>query len=64
MNDNLEEQTHSKNKKKHDKPPANLLLNERINAKMFQIRLKAHNVELSLWEIFNFFEYLNTVIAK
>jgi dephospho-CoA kinase len=50
--------------KKGDAPPANLLLNEKINAKMFQAKLKRQGIELSLWEVFTLFEYLNTVIAK
>jgi hypothetical protein len=41
-----------------------LLLNERINAKLFQFKLKRHGVALSLWEVFTLFEYLNTVVAK
>ena len=39
-------------------------MNEKINAKMFQAKLKRQGIELSLWEVFTLFEYLNTVIAK
>lgn len=45
-------------------PPADILLNERINAKLFQFKLKRHGIALSMWEVFTLFEYLNTVVAK
>lgn len=44
--------------------PADLLLKEKINAKLFQYKLKRQGVALSLWEVFTFFDYLNTNKAK
>jgi len=43
-----------------DDIPVEILLNERINAKLFQFKLKRLGVALSLWEIFTLFEHLNT----
>jgi len=45
-------------------PPIDLLLNERINAKLFQFKLKRQGVALSLWEVFTIFEHLNMRMAK
>ena len=44
--------------------PVEILLNERINAKLFQFKLKRLGVALSLCEIFTLFEHLNTQMAK
>ena len=44
--------------------PADLLLSEKINAKLFQYKLKRMGIALSLWEVFTFFEFLNTKNAK
>jgi uncharacterized protein YpmB len=41
-----------------------LLVDERINAKLFQVRLKRIGIVLSLWEVFSMFDYLNTQMAK
>jgi|LakMenEpi03Aug12_release.lakeMendotaPanAssembly.Ray.scaffolds.fasta_scaffold2302696_1 hypothetical protein len=40
--------------------PLDLLLNERVNAKLFQVKLKRIGVVLSMWEVFSIFDYLNT----
>ena len=40
--------------------PLDLLLNERVNAKLFQVKLKRIGVVLSMWEVFSIFHYLNT----
>lgn len=44
--------------------PPDLLLKEKINAKLFQYKLKRQGIALSLWEVFTFFDYLNTNKAK
>ena len=44
--------------------PADLLINEKINAKLFQYKLKRMGIALSLWEVFTLFEHLNTKNAK
>lgn len=44
--------------------PTDLLINEKVNAKLFQFKLKKMGVALSLWEIFTLFEHLNTKNAK
>ncbi len=44
--------------------PADLLINEKINAKLFQYKLKRLGIALSLWEVFTLFEALNTRNAK
>ena len=44
--------------------PADLLINEKINAKLFQYKLKRLGIALSLWEVFTLFEALNTKNAK
>jgi hypothetical protein len=41
-----------------------VLLYERINARVFQAKLKKQGIALSLWEIFTLFEYLNTTVSK
>lgn len=54
-------------KKKKDKlegSKSGLLLVERINARVFQNRLKKQGIALSMWEIFTLFEYLNTTVGK
>lgn len=54
-------------KKKKDKlegSKSGLLLVERINARVFQNRLKKQGIALSIWEIFTLFEYLNTTVGK
>lgn len=40
--------------------PVDLLLNERINAKLLQVKLKRVGVVLSMWEVFSIFDHLNT----
>jgi len=45
-------------------PPLDLLLTERINATLFQSKLKRAGVALSLWEVFTLFDHLNTTVAK
>jgi len=44
--------------------PGDLLINEKINAKLFQYKLKRMGIALSLWEVFTLFEHLNTKNAK
>lgn len=44
--------------------PADLLIKENINAKLFQFKLKRLGIALSLWEVFTLFEALNTKNAK
>ncbi|CDW78943.1 c2 domain-containing protein 3 [Stylonychia lemnae] len=44
--------------------PDDILLTERINAKLFQFKLKRQGTVVSLWEIFTFFEHLNIQYAK
>ena len=44
--------------------PADLLIKEKINAKLFQFKLKRMGIALSLWEVFTLFEHLNTKNAK
>lgn len=44
--------------------PPDLLINEKVNAKLFQFRLKRMGIALSLWEVFTLFEQLNTKLAK
>lgn len=44
--------------------PVDLLLNERINAKLFKVKLKRIGVVLSMWEIFSIFDHLNIQMAK
>ena len=44
--------------------PTDLLINEKVNAKLFQFKLKRLGIALSLWEVFTLFEYLNTRHAK
>lgn len=44
--------------------PPDLLLKEKINAKLFQYKLKRQGIALSLWEVFTFFDHLNTNKAK
>jgi len=41
-------------------PSKDLLVEERINAKLFQFKLKRQGIILTLWEIFTFFEAVNT----
>ena len=51
-------------KRKVPEPKADLLLTERINAKLFQHKLKRAGVALSLWEVFTLFDHLNMHVAK
>jgi hypothetical protein len=44
--------------------PTDLLINEKVNAKLFQFKLKRMGIALSLWEVFTLFEMLNTKHAK
>ena len=44
--------------------PAELLLTEKINAKLFQYKLKRLGIALSLWEVFTLFEHLNQQSAN
>jgi len=44
--------------------PTDLLINEKINAKLFQFKLKRMGIALSLWEVFCLFEHLNIKMAK
>ena len=44
--------------------PTDLLINEKINAKLFQYKLRRMGIALSLWEVFTLFEMLNTKNAK
>jgi len=47
-----------------DEPiPIDILMTEKINAKLFQHKLKKNGIILSLWEIFTLFEHLNTKSA-
>ena len=47
-----------------DEPEHELLLIERINAKLFQFKLKRMGIALSLWEVFTIFEFANMKFAK
>ena len=38
--------------------PTDLLINEKVNAKLFQFKLKRMGIALSLWEVFTLFEML------
>lgn len=58
------EETRKKKKDKLEGSKAGLLLVERINAKVFQSRLKRQGIALSIWEVFTLFEYLNTTVSK
>jgi hypothetical protein len=53
-----------KKAKRGEKPPMDILLTERINAKLFQHKLKKAGVALSLWEVFTLFDHLNMNVAK
>lgn len=44
--------------------PADLLINEQINAKLFRHKLQKQGIALSLWETFTLFEQLNIQHAK
>jgi len=44
--------------------PTDLLINEKVNAKLFQFKMKRMGIALSLWEVFTLFEHLNTKHAK
>lgn len=44
--------------------PNDILINENINAKLFQFKLKRMGIALSLWEVFTLFETLNIKNAK
>ena len=44
--------------------PSDLLINEKVNAKLFQFKLKRLGIALSLWEVFTLFEHLNTKYAR
>lgn len=61
-----EEPKKKKKKKKQDpnEPPNDLLLDERVNAKLLQFKLKRLGIVVSLWEIFSLFEYVNMRLAK
>ena len=41
-----------------------MLLNERVNAKLLQYKLKRLGIAVSLWEIFSLFEFVNLRLAK
>lgn len=49
-----------------EEPPQDpeVLVEERINAKLFQVKMKRIGIVLSLWEVFSLFDYLNTQMAK
>ena len=55
-----------KKKKKQDpnEPPSDMLLEERVNAKLLQFKLKRLGIAVSLWEIFALFEFVNMRFAK
>lgn len=44
--------------------PHELLVNEQVNAKLFQYKLKRQGIALSIWEVFTLFEHLNTKNSK
>lgn len=44
--------------------PSDVLLGERINAKLFQFKLKKQGVDISLWEVFTLYEQLNIEQAR
>ena len=44
--------------------PADILLKEKINAKLLQYKLKRQGIPISLWEVFTFFDFLNTSKAN
>jgi hypothetical protein len=44
--------------------PSDYLVLERINAKLFQFKLKRQGIVLSIWEVFTLFESLNAQYAK
>ena len=64
--DQEDEKTKKKKLKKlgPNDPPTDLLLNERVNAKLLQYKLKRLGIAVSLWEIFSLFEYVNLRLAK
>ena len=41
-----------------------MLLEERVNAKLLQFKLKRLGITVSLWEIFSLFEFVNMRHAK
>ena len=41
-----------------------MLLNERVNAKLLQYKMKRLGISVSLWEIFSLFEFVNMRHAK
>ena len=61
-----EDETKKKKKRKQDlnTPPHDLLLEERVNAKLLQHKLKRMDIRLSLWEIFSLYEFINMRLAK
>ena len=63
---NQEDEKKKKRKKKlgPNDPPSDLLLNERVNAKLLQYKLKRLGIAVSLWEIFSLFEFVNLRLAK
>ena len=60
----VEKKKKGKKGKKEEDPPEDILLHERINAKLFQHKLKRMGIALSLWEVFTLFEFINTRLAK
>jgi len=61
-----EDDKKKKKKKKQDpnEPPSDMLLEERVNAKLLQYKLKRLGIAVSLWEIFALFEFVNMRFAK
>ena len=53
-----------KRKQNPDEPPSDLLLNEQVNAKLLQFKLKRLGIAVSLWEVFSVFEVVNLRYAK
>ena len=65
----IKDEENDKKKKKKKKqnpndPPSDLLLEERVNAKLLQHKLKRMDIRVSLWEIFSLFEFVNMRLAK
>ena len=63
---NEDEGKKKKKRKKQDpnEPPSDMLLEERVNAKLLQYKLKRLGIAVSLWEIFALFEFINMRFAK
>ena len=64
INQEPDKKQKKKRKQNPNEPPSDLLLKERVNAKLLQFKLKRLGIAVSLWEIFSLFEYINMRLAK